>query len=86
MKVEFSIHALERMNARGILKEDVTTFLKNYDSLSVQDIETAVYTKLVVENNKTYLYRIFVNTTKKPVIVITVYKTSKIEKYGYKVQ
>jgi hypothetical protein len=34
MKVEFSIHALERMNARGILKEDVTAFLKNYDSLS----------------------------------------------------
>lgn len=86
MKVEFSIHALERMNSRGILKEDVTAFLKNYDSLSIQDIETAVYTKLVVENNKTYLYRIFVNTTKKPVIVITVYKTSKIEKYGYKVQ
>jgi hypothetical protein len=74
------------MNARGILKEDVTAFLKNYDSLSIQDIETAVYTKLVVENNKTYLYRIFVNTTKKPVIVITVYKTSKIEKYGYQVQ
>jgi len=83
MKVEFTRHALDRMKARGIIKEDVISFLKNYDSITMQDVDTAVYSKLVIESNKTYLYRIFVNSTKNPVIVITVYKTSKIEKYGY---
>ena len=86
MKVEFSIHALDRMNTRGIIKHDVIMILNDYNSITVQDIETVIYSKLVVESNKTYLYRVFVNKTKKPAVVVTVYKTSKIEKYGYKIQ
>ncbi|MCA1758183.1 MAG: DUF4258 domain-containing protein [Bacteroidales bacterium] len=35
MEVEFSTHALERLNARGIKKEDVLSFLKDYDSKTV---------------------------------------------------
>jgi len=85
MKVDFSIHALDRMVARGINKEKVIEFLKNYDSITVQDAETVIYSKLAVEDNKTYLYRIFINKMKKPELVITVYKTSKFEKYGYKI-
>jgi hypothetical protein len=40
-----------------------------------------VYHKTLQENDKYYLYRVFVNHDKKPPLVVTVYKTSKIEKY-----
>lgn len=83
MKVEFSVHALERMDSRGILKKDVLEILQNYDSIAEQDNETKVYSKLVHRNNKQYIYRVFINTIKNPALVITVYRTSKIEKYGY---
>lgn len=86
MKVQFSVHSLERMATRSITKEKVLEVLNNYDSMIDQDNETRIFVKLVVENNKSYLYRIFVNKFKKPWLVITAYKTSKIEKYGYKIQ
>ena len=40
-----------------------------------------VYQELVIENNISYLYRVFVNTTKQPPMIITAYKTSKVNKY-----
>jgi len=83
MKVEFSAHALERMEARGIIKDDVIKVLSDHDSVNKQDAETNVYSKLLIRNNKRYLYRVFVNELKVPPLIITVYKTSKIEKYGY---
>ncbi|MFW5756941.1 MAG: DUF4258 domain-containing protein [Tangfeifania sp.] len=83
MKVEFSIHALERMNARGISKDDVIKTLSHHDFVNEQDAETNVYSKVLIKNNKKYLYRVFVNELKKPSLVITVYRTSKIGKYGY---
>lgn len=36
---------------------------------------------MVLENNKTYLIRVFVNEAKTPPLIITAYKTSKIQKY-----
>jgi hypothetical protein len=86
MKVEFSIHALDRMVSRSITKQEVLEVLNNYDSMIDQDEETRIFLKLVVESNKPYLYRVFINKSKKPWLVITVYRTSKIEKYGYKIQ
>jgi len=37
------------------------------------------------ENSNNYLYRVFVNELKKPSVIITVYKTSKIDKYVDKI-
>jgi len=83
MKVDFSIHALERMDSRGITKDDVIKVLLSHDFVNEQDAGTNVYSKLLIKNNKKYLYRVFVNELKKPSLVVTVYRTSKIEKYGY---
>lgn len=82
MKIEFSKHALERMNVRNISKNDVEEVLRNFNFKEKQDIETEIFSKILVKENKTFLYRVFVNTTKNPWLVITVYRTSKIEKYG----
>jgi hypothetical protein len=68
-----------------IPKELVLSIFKQPDKVIEQDEAVTIYDKLVVEGSKPYLYRVFVNFLKKPVTIITVYKTSKIEKYGYKI-
>lgn len=42
--------------------------------------ETVCQSKMVLEG-KTYLVRVFVNQIKKPPVIISVYRTSKISKY-----
>lgn len=83
MEFEFSKHALQRMESRTISKEIVTTVINNPDSVLVRKESILVYSKLVQESSKPYLYRVFLNKSKNPALIITVYKTSKIEKYGY---
>jgi hypothetical protein len=70
------------MENRGISKEIAIEVVSAPDSVFIQDELTTVYSKLVEENTKPYLYRIFVNSLKNPPLIITAYKTSKIEKYG----
>jgi len=85
MEFEFSKHALDQMERRYISKEVVLSIVHQPDSVIDQDETTRIYSKLVDMDSKIYLYRVFVNYVKNPSIIITAYKTSKIEKYGYKV-
>jgi hypothetical protein len=71
------------MEQRGIKKELVEKIIHNPDNIIRQDKELRIYSKLVIESSKDYLYRVFINTLKEPKLVVTVYKTSKIKKYGY---
>jgi hypothetical protein len=71
------------MEARSIAKEIILLVIDHPDQILKQDSTTAIYSKLIIEFENRYLYRVFVNTAKKPLLVITAYKTSKIEKYGY---
>lgn len=82
MDYKLSKHALLRLKARNISKENVFDVLHEPSSVIAQDESITVYSKLVNEGSKVYLYRVFVNTTKNPYLVITAYKTSKLEKYG----
>ncbi len=82
MKPEFSRHALEQMELRCISEELVRSIVKYPDSIVNQDETVMIYSKLVIEKSKTYLYRVSINHLKRPALIITVYKTSKIEKYG----
>ncbi len=83
MDLEFSKHALKRMESRGISRDTAFEVVINPDFISIMDESITVYSKLVEENSKSYLYRVFANKRKNPVLIITAYKTSKIEKYGY---
>ena len=40
-----------------------------------------IYQSVIDEENGSYLIRVFVNVAKHPKVIITVYKTSKIQKY-----
>ncbi|OFX62043.1 MAG: hypothetical protein A2066_05660 [Bacteroidetes bacterium GWB2_41_8] len=83
MEFEFSKHAIDQMGYRSISKETVLSIVLQPDTIVDQDETTRIYSKLVYKDSKKYLYRVFVNYLKDPMIIITVYKTSKIEKYGY---
>lgn len=82
MNFVFSNHALIRMKRRSISKDIVIEVIIHADSISVQDESITVFSKLVEDNSKPYLYRVFVNNEKTPPLIITAYKTSKIKKYG----
>jgi len=81
MKIKFSKHALERMDQRGINKQQVETVIDEPDSIIKLENRSIYQAVLESERNNLYLYRVFVNTVKEPNLVVTVYKTSKIEKY-----
>jgi len=83
MEFDFSDHALERMKARNIKKEDVFKVLQNFDFSVDQDQQTKIYSKLLTKEDKKFIYRVFVNEKLNPAKIITVYRTTKIEKYGY---
>lgn len=85
MNFEFSKHALDQMIRRSIQKDQIKITVEYPDSISIQDSGTKVYSKLISENSKSYLYRVFINELKKPSLIITVYKTSKINKYVNKI-
>lgn len=76
MNFEFSKHALEQMELRGIPKDVVKKILAHPEQ--IRDEEGEKVYQSIVDN---YLIRIFVNDKKNPKLIITVYKTSKIKKY-----
>ena len=71
------------MERRYISNEMVLSIVLQPDSIIDQDETIRLYSKLVDKDSKIYLYRVFINYLKNPPIIITAYKTSKIEKYEY---
>ena len=81
MNIKLSKHALEQGRKRKISERDVYNIVDNYDHILTYDECLKVYQKVMKLENKQYLYRVFVNVCKKPALVVTVYKTSKVAKY-----
>lgn len=82
MKYIFSQHALDQIKKRNIHKDIIEHILLKPDKI-IEEPNYTIYQAIIEEKRtgKNYLYRIFVNTRKQPNLVITVYKTSKIDKY-----
>jgi len=81
MEFDLSKHAQEELTKRKIPLRVVELIL-NHPSQIIEEDKLTIYQGLFTGNNgKKYLLRVFLNTTVKPVKVITVYKTSKISKY-----
>ncbi len=85
MIYRYSKHADEQISKRSISKEKVADVIDDPDDIIKHDGCLTVYQKVYDENGNRYLYRIFVNICKKPALIITAYKTSKIEKYEDKI-
>ena len=77
----FSIHASEQMKLRSIDEHVVLTILNNPEKIILEE-GVSIYQSVVFMDDKFYLIRIFVNEKLTPHKVVTVYKTSKINKYN----
>jgi hypothetical protein len=81
MRFKYSKHALEQMRIRKIHMVTVDDVLKHPDKQIADQTGLSVYQKTIQVGEKYYLYRVFVNHHKNPPLVVTVYKTSKLNKY-----
>lgn len=69
------------MDRRGISRKIVDNVLSKPDQKVEQD-NLMVFQSIIIDaKDQQFLIRVFVNANKTPPLVVTVYKTSKIEKY-----
>ncbi len=82
-KVVISGHAREQMEERGITEEMVFSIIENPQQTIAQGENKLIYQSIwyFEDEAKEFLVRVFVNIVKIPNLVITVYLTSKVEKY-----
>ncbi len=71
-------HAVFEMTRRGIGSDSVAGVLENPEHIELVRPGRAVYQARL---EKKYLLRVFVDIDRRPPEVVTVYRTSKIEKY-----
>ncbi|GAB6013119.1 DUF4258 domain-containing protein [Viscerimonas tarda] len=79
----FSKHAEEQLLRRGINRTIVEVVVLQPDQILAdeEDVDMAVYQSLIKDDGQMFFLRVFVNTSKSPNVVVTVYKTTKIHKY-----
>ncbi len=82
-EIQISKHAREQMKKRGISEEMVFDIVQSPDQEISEDSDKQIYQsiKYFEKDKKEFLVRVFVNIIKPPNLVITVYRTTKIEKY-----
>lgn len=76
----YSKHARERMKTRSISEDDVSKVIHSPDSVIDEPCKKVFQKKIFVENTL-YIYRVYLNDCKKPPLVITVYRSTKLDKY-----
>jgi hypothetical protein len=81
MKSELSKHVQQEMERRGIPLAVVDAVLAAPGQKVPEHGDVVCYQSKVEINHKPYLVRVMVNETVKPPKVVTVYRTSKINKY-----
>jgi len=81
MNGRFSKHALREMARRGISRDIVEGVLAAPAQKAPEHGAIVCYQSVVEIDRKPYLVRVMVNETTAPPTVVTVYRTSKIEKY-----
>jgi len=77
MLIKFTKHALERMKIRSITKEEIIDTINNPEKQLSDSFGNIIVQKV----KKNYLLRVFYYNEENSKIVITAYKTSKIDKY-----
>ena len=77
----YSKHALREMIKRNIDRSDVDDVLASPGQKAPEQDEIICYQSKIRKADKVYLLRVMINETKDPSLIVTVYKTSKIDKY-----
>jgi DNA topoisomerase IA len=77
MLIKFTKHALERMKIRSITKEEIIDAINNPE----KEINDSFGNIIAHKMKKKYLLRVFYYIKEDSKIIITAYKTSKMDKY-----
>lgn len=77
---EFSLHSVEQISKRNITQETVLWIIESAATKMTED-DLAIFQNIIIEDEKEYLIRVFVNEDKTPALIVTAYKTSNIKKY-----
>ena len=81
LKIIFTLHAEKQLKERSIAKETVYKTVLNPDQVIPQDEGIFLFQSVYYENNKQYLLRVAVKLQSDRCLIITAYRTSKIQKY-----
>jgi hypothetical protein len=83
MDFVFSKHAEEQMLKRSINRDSVVFIISQPDETVIEneDSTIVVLQSLMEENGQKFLLRVFLNRSKEPNVIVTLYKTTKITKY-----
>jgi len=81
--LKFSKHAIERIKSRGIQRKLVLEVIRTPDTVIDESNCIRIYQKLDIQHGNKYLIRVFVNICKDPELIITAYRTSKLDKYEH---
>lgn len=71
------------MRSRGISDSEIKIAINNPNRVIEETDCKSIYQKIIIENHLKVMLCVFMNTCKDPNLVITAYKTSKIDKYEY---
>jgi len=81
MEYSYSAHALEQITRRNLSKNLIQEVLNNPDQI-IDNGSLKVFQSIIeTDQSSKHLLRVFVNTDEVPALVVTVYRTSKIDKY-----
>ena len=81
MSFHLSAHARHELQRRGIPRTMVEAVLAAPEQKVPEHGAILCYQSRVTIDEKLYLLRVMVDETKQPPVVVTVYRTSKIDKY-----
>ncbi len=70
------------MKDRCISVDDVTRVIRSPDSVLEEPCKK-IFQKMLIVENTLYIYRVYLNVCKKPPLVITVYRSTKLSKYAF---
>ncbi len=69
------------MKRRNISREVIIETIEKPKQV-ISETALDIYQSIIIfEDNKPYLVRVFINKNKNPKVIVTVYKTSKFNKY-----
>ncbi|HMO38872.1 MAG TPA: DUF4258 domain-containing protein [Saprospiraceae bacterium] len=85
-EISISNHARGQIRDQGISEAMVLEIISSPEQTIRQSPEKIIYQSInyFEEDKRNFLGRVFVNIIEQPNLVITVYRTSKIDKYYWK--
>ena len=83
MDFVFSNHAEEQLFRRRLNRTIIMQIISYPEQIVVDkdNHDISIYQSIFEENGQRFLFRVFINMAKDPRVIVTLYRTTKIQKY-----